>query len=298
VTTKNDYGRWLPALNAIYDLTPDLKARAGVSRNLARPDYAQLAQNTSVTVSTVATATTTGIATQTISNPRLLPRESTNYDLSLEWYPTSRMLLSMALFDKQISHEIVTFSNQQTGVTEVGQAGVYTVTTTQSQNTDSARVQGVELGLVMPHFDMLPAPLSYFGLSANTSFNDFDASHIRMADGSMRHLPGLISSAKNIDNISLLFDTYPWDGNLAFNHTSRMPYSFSATNSALDVWYGASNRFDGQLRYHVTKGFSAVAQVQNITNNTPTRLTGPNVNIYSETLENGRAYFLGFDFKL
>jgi outer membrane receptor protein involved in Fe transport len=64
------------------------------------------------------------------------------------------------------------------------------------------------------------------------------------------------------------------------------------------VWYGASNRFDGQLRYHVTKGFSAVAQVQNITNNTPTRLTGPNVNIYSETLENGRAYFLGFDFKL
>ncbi|MDP9013666.1 MAG: TonB-dependent receptor [Pseudomonadota bacterium] len=297
-TTKNDYGRWLPALNASYDLASDLKARLGVSRDLARPDYSQLAQNTSVTVATLATATTTGVASQTISNPKLIPRESANYDLSLEWYPTSTMLLSLALFDKQISHEIVTVSNQQIGVTELGEAGVYTVTTTQSQNTDRAGVQGVELGLVMPHLIMLPAPLSYFGLAANTSYNNYDASHVRMTDGSMRHLPGLISSARSIDNASLLFDAYPWDGSLAFNHTSKMPYSFSATNSALDVWYGASNRLDGQLRYHVSKGFSAVIQVQNITNDTPTRRTGPNVNIYSETLENGRAYFVGFDFQL
>jgi len=119
-----------------------------------------------------------------------------------------------------------------------------------------------------------------------------------MADGALRRLPGLISSAKNIDNVALLFDRQPLEGSLAFNHTSRMPYSFSATNSALDVWYGASDRLDFQLRYHVTKRFSVVFQAQNLTNNTPVRLTGPNLNIYSETLENGRAYFFGFDMKL
>jgi TonB-dependent receptor len=297
-TTKKTYGRWLPALNAFYGITPDLKARLGVSKDLARPDYSQLAQNTSITVSTVATNSVTGLATQTLSNPKLIPRESTNYDLSFEWYPASKMQLSLALFDKQIAHEIVTVSNQQLGVMEPGEPGVYNVTTTQSQNVDSASVRGLELGLVVPHFDMLPGPLKYFGISANTSFNTFTASHILMTDGSLRRLPGLISSAKNVDNVSLLFDKYPWNSDLAFNRTSRMPYSFSTTNSALDVWYGDSDRLDWQLRYHITKRLSASLQIQNLTNDTPTRLTGPNVNIYSETLENGRAYFFGFDYKL
>jgi TonB-dependent receptor len=112
-TTKSTYGRWLPAFNAYYDVSNDVKVRLGVSQNLARPDYSQLAQNTSVTVSTVATNTVTGIATQSIANPKLIPRESTNYDLSFEWYPTSKMQLSVALFDKEIAHEIVTVSNQQ-----------------------------------------------------------------------------------------------------------------------------------------------------------------------------------------
>ncbi len=297
-TTKTNYGRWLPALNAYYDLTRDLKVRMGVSKDLARPDYAQLAQNTSVTVSTVATSTVTGLATQTLSNPRLIPRESTNYDLSVEWYPTSRMQLSAALFDKEITHEIVTVSNQQLGVVEPGQPGVYNVTTTQSQNVDGATVKGLELSLVVPHFDQLPGLLKYFGVSANTSFNDFTASHITMTNGALRRLPGLISSARNVDNVSLLFDAYPWESRLAFNHTSKMPYSFSATNSALDVWYGDSNRLDWQVRFHITRTMSAMLQIQNLTNDTPVRLTGPNYNIYSETLENGRAYFFGFDVKL
>jgi TonB-dependent receptor len=297
-TTKTSYGRLLPAFNANYDLTQGLKARLGVSQNLARPDYSQLAQNTSVTVTTVATSTVTGIASQAISNPKLIPRQSTNYDLSLEWYPTPKTLVSLALFDKRIAHEIVTVSNQQLGVVEPGQAGVYTVTTTQAQNVDNAEVRGVELAFVVPHFDRLPAPLRYFGLSANASFNDFKPSHILMTDGSLRQLPGLISSAKNVDNVSLLFDLAPIDSVLAFNHTSKMPYSFSTTNAALDQWYGDSDRMDFQLRYHVTKRIAITFQVQNITNNTPTRLTGPNLNIYSETLENGRAYFLGFDMKL
>jgi TonB-dependent receptor len=297
-TTTNNYARLLPALNASYDLTSSLKARLGVSQDLARPDYSQLAQNSSIAVSTVATAQTIGLATQTISNPKLIPRESTNYDLSLEWYPTSKMLFSLSTFYKEIKHEIVTVSNQQIGVVEPGEPGVYTVTTTQAQNVDGAQVQGVEMGVIVPHFDGFAWPLNSFGISANTSFNDFDASHIVMTDGSLRHLPGLISSAKNIDNVSLLFDQYPLDGDLAFNHTSKMPYSFSSTNAALDQWYGASNRLDFQLRYHITTSMSAVVQIQNITNDTPVRLTGPGVNIYSETLENGRAFFFGFDAKL
>ncbi len=294
--SKSDYVKLLPSLNASYDLTDSLKLRAGASKTLARPDYSQLAQNTSLTVSTVASNSVTGIASQSISNPTLRPRESDNLDLSLEWYPARAVAFSAAIFHKRIANEIVTLNNIQTGVAEPGQAGVYTVTTTQAQNVGTADAQGLELGMVIPSFSFVHGPLSYFGLVANTTFADYNASDIRMSDGTFRHLPGLISSAKTLVNVSLLFNHDAWDGRLAYNHTGKMPYSFNTTNSALDQWYGASDVLDFQMRYHLNKHLAVVFQAQNLTDENPVRLTGPNVNIYSETLENGRSFFMGADF--
>jgi TonB-dependent receptor len=294
--SKSDYAKLLPSLNASWDVTTSFKLRVGASKTLARPDYSQLAQNSSLTVSTVATNSVTGIASQSISNPSLRPRESDNLDLSAEWYPTRAVAFSAAVFHKRISNEIVTLNNIQSGVAEPGQAGVYTVTTTQAQNVGTADAQGLELGLVMPSFSFVHGPLGWFGLVANTTFADYNASDIRMSDGTFRHLPGLISSAKTLANVSLLFNHDAWDGRLAYNHTGKMPYSFSTTNSALDQWYGASDVLDFQMRYHLNRHIAFVFQAQNLTDNTPVRLTGPNINIYSETLQNGRSFFMGADF--
>jgi TonB-dependent receptor len=293
---KSDYAKLLPSLNASWDVTRDFKLRFGASKTLARPDYSQLAQNSSLTVSTVASPTVTGVASQSISNPFLRPRQSDNLDLSAEWYPSRAVAFSAALFHKRISDEIVTVNNIQTGVAEPGQVGVYTVTTSQAQNVGTADAQGLELGMVVPSFSFVRGPLSAFGLVANTTFADYNASNIRMSDGSFRHLPGLISSAKVLANVSLLYNHDAFDGRLGYNHTGKMPYSFSTTNSALDQWYGASDVLDFQMRYHFNRHLAVVFQAQNLTDNRPVRLTGPNVNIYSETLENGRSFFMGADF--
>ncbi len=296
-TAQSHYSKVLPAINVAYDIAKGFKLRAGASTTIARADYSQLAQNSSLTVSSVATATVPGIATQTISNPALKPRVSDNYDLSLEWYGHHDILLSAGLFDKHITEEIVTLNNIQTGVKEPGAVGVYTVTTTQSQNSGPENARGIEVDAVVPSFYFLPGYLTHFGFSGNVSLNQYDPSVIRMSDGTLRRLPGLISSTRGIENASLLFNDGPWDGRLAYNHTGRMPYSFSTSNAGLDQWYGASDVVDLQLRYHVNKQLALVFQGQNLTNNKPVRLTGPGVNIYSETLENGRSFFAGVDFK-
>lgn len=288
------YTKVLPALNLAWDARRDLKIRFGASETLARPDYSQLAQNSSVTVTTPATTTVNGIASQSISNPFLKPRLSKNFDLSLEFYPGHGSVLAVGGFDKEISNEIVTLNNIQSGVAVNGAPGLYTITTTQAQNVGKASARGIELNAVLPHFWFLPGMLSWFGFSGNVSLNSFDASSILMSDGSLRKLPGLISSAKSIFNASLLFEHGDLSGRLAYNHTGRMPYSFNTSNAWLDQYYQASDVLDLQLRYRLTKQASLVFQAQNLTGNRPVRMTGP---VYSETLENGRSFFAGFNAK-
>ena len=96
-TTTSSYAKLLPSLNLSYDVTDEIKLRGAVTQNLARPEYAQLAENSSAIAQSRRQP-----ASETISNPNLKPRESTNYDLSAEYYPAPGVVASVALFDKEI----------------------------------------------------------------------------------------------------------------------------------------------------------------------------------------------------
>src|ERR1700743_1126688 len=106
-------------------------------------------------------------ASESISNPNLKPRESTNYDLSAEYYPAPGVLASIAVFDKEIENEIVSLTTTIPTATVPGSATPVALTITQAQNVDSARIQGVEIGLSDVKFDFLPGFLSDFGGSGN-----------------------------------------------------------------------------------------------------------------------------------
>ena len=70
VNTSSNYSKLLPSLNLSYDLTDTLKLRGAVTETLARPEYAQLAENSSASINISG-----GTASETISNPQLKPRE-------------------------------------------------------------------------------------------------------------------------------------------------------------------------------------------------------------------------------
>ena len=303
IFTKNNYttayAKLLPAVDLTYNIADDLKLRAGYSETIARADPAQLAQNSSLTVTSVATPTSAGVASQNISNPYLKPRESQNYDLSLEYYPGHGAVLSAGLFRKDISNEIVVLTNTQTGVVEPGQVGVYSVTTTQSKNAGPASVEGAEFNAILPSFFFLPEPFRAFGVSANATFTDQDASYITMSDGvTMRHLPQLIASPKEMYNVSLLYSDHNIDGRLAYNFTGAFPYSFSTTNAAYDGFYAGSGTLDLQLRYHLNSHVDVVFEAQNLTDTNPSRYIGAQRQFDSELLVNGQSFFFGVDFKL
>ncbi|MGA7712145.1 MAG: TonB-dependent receptor [Rhizomicrobium sp.] len=285
-TTPAKHSKLLPSLNLAYDVTDEIKLRGAVTQNLGRPQYAQLAQNGSATVS----GTT---ASETISNPNLKPRESTNYDLSAEYYPAEGVLTSVAIYDKEIKNEIVTLTTTTPNVTVPGYPTPVTLTITTPENVDKARVQGLEIGLSDVKFAFLPSFLSDFGGSANISFVSMNTPQIRMSDGSFRKLPQLLESSKFVTNATLLYSHGAYSGELAYNYTSKMPLSFDTNNAVNDQWWAGIGTIDAQVNYKLDDNISFRIQGKNLTDSRPQKVVGPTQELNYSTLENGRAFYIG-----
>ena len=283
-TQKNNYGKILPSAYAAYDLTSRLKVRAAVSRSLSRPNYDLIAARQTVTDNGA------GAVSISTGNPALKPRESSNYDFSLEWYLSRDAIISAAVFRKDIRNEIVRTAATATSVS----GGVTTLTTTtQPRNLDAVGIDGIELGFTAAHFNFLPKPFSGLGAQANVTLLDMRPGTIMMGDGTVRRLPTLNESAKSTLNASLLYDLGAFSAQLSYNRTSPMLITIATTSAVEDRYYDTRTTYDLQLRYKLSRQWSLVVQGKNLTNDRPTRVTGPNRVLIREQLDNGRAWFAG-----
>ncbi|MDX2413043.1 MAG: TonB-dependent receptor [Woeseiaceae bacterium] len=97
LTGKYDYV--LPSIDFNVELTEDVILRLGYSETIGRPNWNQI-QGGQVLNEARRGADSRGSE----GNPALLPLESTNIDLSVEWYYGSGSYLSVAYFDKSIDN--------------------------------------------------------------------------------------------------------------------------------------------------------------------------------------------------
>ena len=112
----------LPSFNLRYKATDNFFLRFAVGKGIARPDFPQLLP--SITINPQVGQLTNGACVPLppnvtvgdcvagyngfAGNADLKPMESTNYDLSAEWYLNSTNSLTLALFDKEVSGFIET----------------------------------------------------------------------------------------------------------------------------------------------------------------------------------------------
>jgi TonB-dependent receptor len=286
LNTTQTYDHLLPSLNLSYTPIKQVVLRGAVTETLARPEYAQLAENSSASESG-------GVLTESVSNPNLKPRESTNYDVSAEWYPMPGALASLALFDKQIRHEIITETTTLTNQSVPGYGVVPELMLTEPVNANKARVRGVELNLVESSFWFLPGVWKGLGGRVNAAFMDYDAPYIEMSNGTFRHLPQLIASSRDVVNAAIFYNWRQFSGEVAYNLTGKQPISFDTTNQANDQWWGAIKQIDTQFRYRLTSNVDIRFQIKNLTDARPQKIVGPEQNLNYSMLENGRAYFFG-----
>ena len=94
-----DYSFVLPNFDFNISLTDDLVARASISKTLTRPNYDKIQGGQTITQLVRVDG---GEGSR--GNPALLPYESLNYDLSVEWYYDEASYLSVGYFRKNVEN--------------------------------------------------------------------------------------------------------------------------------------------------------------------------------------------------
>ncbi len=109
-TVENDYDHFLPSLDFNIELQDDLIARFSYSKTIARPTFGNLSAAATVTGGPPAPSILgSGLPGSASSgNPNLVPLESTNYDISLEWYFDDASYVSAGYFQKDVENFIGT----------------------------------------------------------------------------------------------------------------------------------------------------------------------------------------------
>jgi TonB-dependent receptor len=107
----DSYTVGLPNIDFDIEIMDDVIFRASYSQTIARASYADLRGNLSIG-QVLRVVEGEHIADGSVGNPGLLPHESDNFDLSLEWYYDDASYISVGYFDKSVENFVTSAEAQ------------------------------------------------------------------------------------------------------------------------------------------------------------------------------------------
>lgn len=102
-SVSGEYDNFLPHLDLSIDVTSDIVARASYSKTIGRTGYNNLFANDNPNALPGPTALS-NVGTGSSGNAGLLPLESDNLDISLEWYYDDASYVSIGAFEKRVKN--------------------------------------------------------------------------------------------------------------------------------------------------------------------------------------------------
>lgn len=267
VTRKeSDYAEFLPNVNFKINLTDQIVARASISKSLTRPQISLLAPRTNFDTVRPASLDASG------GNPDLKPYVSTNYDFSLEWYPTRSTSFSIAPFRKTVADFIVqtraseVFPIANAGNLPVGVGGITgarsaTFSVRRPRNIEEASVKGVEIAANVA-FDFLDGWASGFGVQANATLVNSDATFAPGSTTQSFALEGLGDSY----NLTGYYEAGKISARVSYNYRDRfLEYLVTPGQGGDPVYRRAFGQVDARGSYQVSKTFQVFFEGTNLT---------------------------------
>lgn len=239
--TSTDYMKFLPSLNIAYSINPQVIIRGAVARVISRPRYQDLAAATSLNDTTLDGGG---------GNPNLKPYESTNYELTAEWYPRAGTLLAVELFRRDIENYIIS-SRQNVDYFNALQNRITTYNVSQPINGAKAKVNGA---LVSGQAEIWGG----FGLQANYSYQDSSTSSIDVT-GAELNLPYL---SKHTVNIIPYFESGPFQARLSYNY--RTAYFRTIGRLGSREMVAPYNQLDFSAGFNITPAITLSVNAQNL----------------------------------
>ena len=295
VTVPHKYHDWLPAVNASFDITQNLIARAAFAKVMARPAFTALTPGGTVN-------TTFGAQSATIGNPLLNPYRAKNYDLSFEWYPEKGALYGVAFFYKQIGSTIQNLAAQEpygsTGLPlsllPAGQDASTIYLVTRYRNTSGGYIKGVEVNVQQP-FTFLPGVWSHFGVAANYTYVKSRVLYYLSAGvkATTTH-DQFVNVSPHSVNATIFYDDSKFSAHLSLAYRDAYLTALPFKAEVPDGNYSyATTNLDASASYAINRHLKITADALNLTNQPADQYSGAvrkAQRVYSKT---GRQFFLG-----
>jgi TonB-dependent receptor len=251
--------RWdlFPSVNARFDLSEDVVARASFQRGVARPSFGQVRVGAAIS-DTSTPGTVTG------GNPNLKPEYTWGTDASVEWYLPGDGLLSVSGFYRWVDDVLydsrTVVGDDRYNIDGVDRSGYDFISTL---NGDSGKLYGVEFAYLQ-QWTFLPGALDGFGFQGNIAFigGSFDTPDRQGAD-----FPG---TSDTVVNASLFYEKFGISARLSYQWRSDWVDTLGGlgVGSSGDEKRAAYGNIDLAVRIQLNRNLSLFFDANNLTDET------------------------------
>ncbi len=227
-TNHSGYSNLFPSIHAVYDITPNLKARASWSTTYGRPDLIQLVPAASVSDTA---------QTVTIGNPSLKPQMAKQVEFKLEYYFKNNGIFSVGVFRKHIT-DVLSGNNFTNGTVGTGLDngfdglyGGYAIISARNLGTET--MKGVEFDYNQ-RLTFLPGELKGLAVRANYSLVAADADFFFSAvqtDPVHRTTMQIAGTLPKSANFGLTYNRGNFGANFDVNYTGAYPVAVVSTQN-------------------------------------------------------------------
>jgi iron complex outermembrane receptor protein len=298
---EHTYSNFLPSLNLTLAVAEDQSVRFGAAQTISRPRMNDM--NASYNAQYNQQPDDAGNNWSVSGgNTNLEPYEAINFDLSYENYFSAEGYFSIALYYKDLKNWIfdqkveidMTGVPDATGEIPANPVGSYAT----KLNGGDGSVQGAEFAVTLP-FNFFTESLDGFGIIASHTVNSSD-----MVDpnGNDFEIPGLSDS---IQNVTFYYENYGFQARASMRKRSDFKgqvYGLGFDEQQVDIV--GETLWDAQLGYDFSEsgissldGLTVSFQVQNITEEPFTTLSGDNALQVRDWQDYGRTYLLGVGYQ-
>lgn len=278
-----EYDFVLPNLDIKLELTDKLVGRVSYSETITRPGYQDIQGG--VTISSLLRVS--GGNGQR-GNPELLPFESENIDLSLEYYFADTDYASVGYFHKDVSNFIGTSTLQDQVLfpdlitPATGQAATFDVTV--PVNQEQATIDGWEFAIQKTFGD------TGFGVIANATIVDGDVAYDNLSLETQFVLRGLSDSA----NLIGFYENEKMQVRLAYNWRDDFfnGIAGAAAGTPGPVFIESFGQWDVRASYDINENLTVFFEGLNITEET-TRSYGRETRQVIQSAQTGARYNFG-----
>jgi len=288
-----EYDNLLPSMDFKYEIKPNLIARLAYAKTLNRPTYSRLLPR--VRFSDGDEDDLSDNSVLRLGNPNLKPRNSDNYDFSLELYLRKAGLVSIGVFHKQLNNFIGSVRSFETLLDD------RILEIRQYQNLGTGKISGVELSIQSGLY-FLPWYFKNLNFYGNITLLDSELSNFSTSLGNIattnfrgNEKRKLADTADLTYNLALSYKVKKAEITASLNSTSEFIDSYGVI-AIQDEYEDKKTFLDMNASYAINSKLNFYVEAKNLTNQALREYVGEKQILQREEYY-GSQYVFGFNYK-